>query len=266
MQSIRAVAGRAAIVWILVATPVFPGEASGLEAESRSGKFSQILDQNLDEESRVQAAEELFLTRDPIIIEELSDAMTSIDLSQDPIGLTVASKVILKYWEFRVRSAGSRKEEVILLLEALEVNGDRRFGRVRPWAAFELCDLGLSFAWTSIESEIGGKSNWSQEQLAICRRKIQLVEDCDGDHIKAWETALKTEDTFPSRPIHSWAHRSLKRSSSREAGKILLRFYVPQLPGSLWTLTFIVRDLRKKGWTDEELLEFGWTGRPFGSP
>ncbi len=233
--------------------------------ESAAQQFSEpvqmILDHSLEADERVEKAMGLLSLHDPVIADELFDAAVSIDLEQDLSGLTVAYKVIQKYWEFRVNSADSREEKVILLLDALEVNGDRRFGWVRTWAAFQLCDLGLSFAWSSIEREIGGRSDWSHEQLARCRRKIEFVEACDGDYIRAWEMALKTEDIFSTRPIHSWAERGLRRSTSKEAGKVLLRFYVPQLPGSFWILSFISDDLRENGWTVEEIREFGWTGR-----
>lgn len=225
------------------------------------GIESIILDYRLDGEERIEIAEGYLKTQDLVIAEKILEAAEAIDLGKDPSGGAVASKLIQQYWALQVEIASDREQKFLLLLAALEGEGDRRHSWTRQWAALQLCDTGAAFAWSSIEPILLGA--WGERGVAVCRHKVELVELCGGNLLRAWELALKIEDPFSSHPIHTWAEYGLRESKSREAGKILLRHFVPRLPGSFWALTFISRDLKKKGWTDAELKQFGWTGRRF---
>ena len=261
MRSLSALVLIAFVADVSCASPVLAAEERAHVVIDSTERLALILDQDLNVEKRTEVASELFASRDIVMMERLFELATKLDAQGNPSDSRVSSRIIQAYWEIQVEIASTDAEKISLLVAALESKGDRRFGWARSWAALRLCDRGLSFAWDEMEPVL--RRAWGDEGLAVCERKIKLVESCGGNLLKAWEKALKTEDTFPSRPIFSWAEHGLRDSPSREAGEILLRFYVRQLPQSFWTLTYIARDLKKRGWTDEELREFGWTGRPF---
>ncbi len=249
-----------AILAVLGSGPSPDAAAEEVRDPSYVRALEKVMSRNEELEVRIETALELFGMGDLVVAEELFDLALDLDSSSDHASSSVSSRIFQEYWRFYVELASSRDEKIALLLAAMESQPERKYSWTRTWAALELCDFGLSFAWAEIEDELETRSSWGREHLAACQRKIDLVERCNGDYVKAWEVALRTEDPLPMNPVHWWARSGLGESKSREAGAVLLRFYVPQLPSSWWDLVYITRDLRRNGWTEDDLREFGWTG------
>ena len=162
------------------------------EAESTrlpSNEIIGLLDVARTADERADLALELLASGDRWLQEDVLEAAYRIDIDKDPFGATVPSRIIQHYWRVRTEAATSSIERTVLLLEVMEFSSDRGHFWVKRWAALKMCDLGLSFAWEKVEEVLGGDSAWNQEQVAVCQRKMRLVEVCDGDLIRAWELA-----------------------------------------------------------------------------